>query len=313
MMSYKEMQDLLEHNAEKQNDVRVPNEIFADLVSCELLQVDKGFGKANHIAFAFSYYYLISYLYRECKFNLKYPINTKIIKRILGYSENNKRLDYIIKKGGVLDQMWYTETTYNYPVYWYFEDSPYFVEFVTYNDYTKEEHEENKDYFLQRLQIKKPLKAFWKDEETKTENISDGTFYDWNDTTMIPFDVFMFCMTKEDLGVKGFFLYSFIRYKSDYYGGSFDMPFPTLAKSVGFSESTLTRTLKTLEQYNIISNSHNPFILDRPADKKTDANRYSCGDRVCFEDVKREKIRTRQVMTNERHDELLAGLDDLPF
>ena len=150
MMNYEEMQKLLEHNAEKQNDVRVPNEIFDDLVSCELLKVEKNHGRANHMAFAFSYFYLITYLYRECKFDYIRPLSTKDLKRMLGYGETNKRLDYIIKKGGVLDQMGYTETTFDYPVRWYIEDK-YCVQFETYSNYSEEERKEYKDFLPRSL------------------------------------------------------------------------------------------------------------------------------------------------------------------
>src|SRR5699024_11535773 len=79
----------------------MPNEIFKDLQS--------NIKTSTHIAFAYSYYYLTSWLYRNVKYaeDLPIEINTKTLKKLLGYNQNYKPINYIIKKNGVLEQINY--------------------------------------------------------------------------------------------------------------------------------------------------------------------------------------------------------------
>lgn len=54
--------------------------------------------------FAYCYLGLISYLTTNQKYKL-YDVKVQEIKRYLGYSELNKKVDYIIKKNGVLEEL----------------------------------------------------------------------------------------------------------------------------------------------------------------------------------------------------------------
>jgi len=304
-MNFDEIVRLLNYR-EEGGKVFVPNEIFDELPKTDLLK--RGFNEttANPISFAFAFYYLSCYLYRECKY--ADGIDTKVMKKILGYHENYKGVDYIIKKDGVLDKLGYTETTTNYPIHWRLIDGYTGPFFTTLSDLSIEER---KLYNVVARRIKVPVKALHRTPDSKGEDW-DGTFYWVENTTMIPFEVFMFCMGNDDLGIKAFYLYSYILYKSNYFGGSFNEAFPALSDSTGFSSATLTRTLKELEGYGMITNSHEHFIYDRDPSKTTDANTYSA---LKFSEFRwtKNKVKTRKVMSNEEHDKLLEQNKNLPF
>jgi hypothetical protein len=86
------------------NKIFMPNEIFKQLIECEWIHPD---ARSPHIAFAYTYYYLICVLYRYCLYELEGGgyLTRKQIKVILGYSKDNKTLDYLIKEHGVLDKL----------------------------------------------------------------------------------------------------------------------------------------------------------------------------------------------------------------
>ena len=84
MMTYAEIEQLLQFN-DYESKIFMPNEIFGDL--------QKNIDNASHIAFAYSYIYFVTWLYRYAKYGMVNElIDQKFIKRILGYNENYKKL-----------------------------------------------------------------------------------------------------------------------------------------------------------------------------------------------------------------------------
>lgn len=87
-------------NLYKKGDIspRISNEVLETIVNTDLIK------SSPQKIFAYCYLGLISYL----TINEKYKetnIKVQEIKRHLGYSELNKKVDYIIKKNGVLEQL----------------------------------------------------------------------------------------------------------------------------------------------------------------------------------------------------------------
>lgn len=86
----------------------LPNEIFDDLQG----YITNG----THLAYVYIYYYLTHFLYRNCKYlNTEVFLDGNAIKQVLGYAESNRTMNYISKKGGLLDEIGYTESTKNIP------------------------------------------------------------------------------------------------------------------------------------------------------------------------------------------------------
>jgi hypothetical protein len=190
-MELNEIQELLQYY-EKESKVFMPNEIFIDLKGAVY--------NSPHLAFAYSYTYLVTWLYRYAKHMSKDGlIDNGKLKEILGYNAITKGLDYLTKKNGLLDQLGCTETVKDFPTLWTFEDGD--LEFEMYS--------ENKEMLTTwnlpgKYSIKYPVKAFHRYDE----DVLDGTFYEIASTHCIPFEVFMFCMSNNLIGTIGFYLYS---------------------------------------------------------------------------------------------------------
>lgn len=230
---------------ENQQKVFMPNEIFEDLKD--------NLTQSRHIAFTYSYYYLITYLYRYCKWSNFFKQGN--LKEILGYRADNKAVNKIIKhNGGLLSELNYTYTTKDFPINWKFTLEDEFIEFFTVSNYDQEG--ELKDTFNRvygkNFKIAVPAKAFWREPEDKeTSEEYTGTFYDVSNTHLVPFDAFEFCMINKNIGVLGFYLYAYLRHKNQMFDG-YDVSMENLADEVGFSSSTLEKYLDLLRKHRLV-------------------------------------------------------------
>ncbi|MGE7217151.1 hypothetical protein ACQKJC_11675 [Priestia koreensis] len=331
-MEYNKLIQLLQYNDEYEEKVFMPNEVFEDL--------QNNISKSPHVAFAYSYIYLITWLFRYAKYMLgqsnQVLFTQEVLKEILGYASTEKRLNYLIKNNGLLEQMNYLETTKNYPV---------MAQYVTRNSdaaihYDWEELDEVIFTYVEdfaeevrqitfntpkNFKVKRPVRAFTRtfDEE---EEILDGTFYYVDRTHLIPFDVFLFCMSKEDLGCVGFYLYSYLKCKNQLFTDGYDCPLLKLAQETGLSKRTLDKYLDNLKKYRMITAYHNQEFFAvgmRQEDRK--ANTYVTNEAFAFSEqpVVYEKIKT---MPRKKYLEMLKEkqeadesykcdipLDQLPF
>lgn len=254
-MNYNEIKEVLQIDG-KESKVFMPNEIFEDL--------QNEMKDSSHIAYAYSYMYLSHFLYRNCKyFNVQTVLDNNVLKQILGYSKSNRTMNYITKKGGLLDDMGYTESTKNYPITWEFKkESDEELEFTMYEDMKEEMPLPPKMFFL-----KHPVKALDErvinvveyDENRNKVNVElelMGTFYDVEQTHSVDFEVFMFCMSKKELGVIAFYLYSWLKHKNDIFGG-YDVPMTKLSDETGINRRTLIRQMDLLKGHKMIDFQHN--------------------------------------------------------
>jgi hypothetical protein len=228
----------------------LPNEIFSDLS-------DERISNSIHRSFCYSYYYYISYLYRYSLYVKNTPmINQQDIKQKLGYNRNEKRIDYLIKQGGILDLLGYTLTTQDYPVSWSMDDMG-FLQFKT----IKELHEEHGvQVTLQtsdrNFKIKKPIKAFHRKSDS---NFLDGIFYDVSNTHKVSYTIFELCMSNVLLGVYAFYIYGYIKMMNDLYGNEYQCPIRTLVSKLEISNGTLIKYFNQMEQCGLIEIEHQDF------------------------------------------------------
>ena len=184
-MKFEEIKELLQYT-DGESKIYMPNEIFEDLKSV--------IKNSPHLAFAYSYIYLVHWLYRYTKYtSSKSIITNEHIKEILGYNSKTKGLDYLIKKNGLLDELGYTLTTNDIPLHWKY-DKYDGLEFTLLHDSIAEELEINpsltkgdilKVYQIPRkYNVKLPVKAF---DRYSNDDI-DGTFYEVSNTHLIPFE-----------------------------------------------------------------------------------------------------------------------------
>lgn len=263
-MNQKEIMQLLVING-KESPVFMPNEIFEDLQSN---MVD-----SSHVAYAYSYMYLTHFLYRNCKyFNVKALLDGNTIKQILGYSKNNRTMNYITKKDGLLDEISYTKATKNYPISWEFKaESDEDVEFIMYDDL--EDMADVLPSIPKTFFLKYPMKALEDRIIKQTTYTNDGekevveydvrgTYFDVEQTHSVDFNIFMFCMSKKELGVIAFYLYSWLKHKNDIFDG-YDVPLTKLSEETGINRRSIIKYMDLLKGYRMISFQHNQdyFVL----------------------------------------------------
>lgn len=272
----------------------MPNEIFSDLINSDI--------KSVHIPFAYSYYYLINWLYRNTKYG-SFNIDQKKIKEILGYNPNEKRINYIIKKDGLLDHIGYTRTDKDYPMSWEINDD---LEFIMLSDFTEDVQRAMRYDANKRFTVKFPIKAFYRhmeDEEMKEDydnDYRDGTFYEVDNTHLIPFEVFMHCMTNKDIGCAGFYLYSYLKMKNQIFEGGYDVPMKALAEDSGLSYSVMVRTLSNLRKFNLVEAIHNQkFFCLSLEDGKRKANTYVTNDFELFYDKPKQYKKMKVVSVED--------------
>ena len=245
-----------------EDKIFMPNEIFHDLT--------KVIHKSSHIAFAYTYYFLSLWLYRYAKYS-SINLDTKLIKRVLGMYENNKTMNYIIKKEGVLDQLQYTYTSTDFPISWYLEEG-----YLTFDMFSELDIDNRKIILQQRgknYKIKVPIKGIHRTEESMNDNYEDGVFYEIDNTHQVDWELFIRCMSDDKFGCITFYIYNFLKYKCDMYQEGYTSSIMKLSHDSGLNAKTLCRYLDTLKKYNWISCDAQDYIIGIDKDERK-ANTY---------------------------------------
>ena len=317
---------------DKESKIFMPNCIFDDLK--EAIDVDLPKRSCGHIAYAYCYVYLISYLYRYAKYGDHF-YTEKELKTILQSSEKNKHMNYITKKRGVLDQLKYIKKEKEFPVFYRYDyNTPELITNVdivnggiVVDGVLEREFGEEMLLYLQTSLPKNhtinfPYRAFhaptkYVDNEGNVirelypkEFENEGYFFNVEDTHMITIEVFIFCMSKKDLGTTGFYLYSFLKKMNDQNPKGWQCTKDNLVKFTGLKQTKLSDTLKALEEYNMISNSHEPYYLNlhKYSDLiKPSPNTYKVKEYKKFSDTKQE-IKVRDIINLDEFD--LDKFDD---
>lgn len=302
---YDELSKLLQFDEEYESKIFLPNEIFSDLAN------SNEFKTANHRAFAFSYIYLTTWLYRYCKYsNSTEIINQRKLKEILGYSPDDKRTNYLIKKNGLLEQLDYLKTTTNFPISWEFEGTAYDdndnllpIEFEMYHDL-----KEYDPYLYgvlnmgKNFNIKYPVKAF---HRNGNENELDGTFYNFERTFLIPFEVFLYCMSNEEVGTVGFYLYSYIKMNNQKFDEGYNISYVKLANNLKLTETTTKKYMAVLKKYKMVKFYHRQeFFVYGLEKSKRRSNSYYANEAELFtgKPISYDKIK---VLSMEEYDKIL--------
>lgn len=239
---FKQAKNLIDYMYRQDNyTIYTPNEIFEELKRSNI--------KPVHIPFAYSYYFLISYLYKMCAYDEITP-SQKELKEWLGFSSNNKTIDYIVKKGGVLDQLLHTQTTTDYPIACHKDDYGD-IEFDTVqneDDYMKNLY---RSRHSARYIIKYPIKCFSRCPVDDL-NCLDGTFYQIYDTHRTELSTIKFMLSKNELAVTAFYIYQFLLYKCDKVE-EYDGTIEQISNEIGLCKATISKYVNLLNLYNCIN------------------------------------------------------------
>lgn len=289
---------------EHEHKIYMPNEIFSELINGftndkgELVQgfLDedgkkiKEFTSSTHIAYAYSYVYLAHYMYRYCKYYYDgaKDIDEKMIKQILGFPAKSDSYTYITKKGGLLERMGYIRKESDKPIRPILEEtSPELSEFLMESNYS-----ELFGYNRRNRKINFPVKAFHREAWAEEDNYFNGTFFNVLNTHKINIEIFIYCMTDPELGVKGFYLYCFMLYNNDKFNNGFNCSFEKLASLTGLSIKTIRTQLENLEKRNMILNDHKPFCINKKDWQITKPNTYKT---LAFEQFISNKLEYNEI------------------
>lgn len=208
------------------------------------IQETGGFKNTQHKVFSFSYIWLVSYLWKYSKYG-NMEINTKDLKEILGISTTEKRVDYLIKKNGVLDSLGILETTRDFPIYSDFSgDNGIKITTLSKMDIL------NQELYLKRYNsrytCKKPLYQY---DSTKRVPLLISK----EDT--LPINVFEFTriVLCPELGVDGFFVYCYLKLRSKMFGyEAVRITYAEMEDTIGYKERKLRNVIQNLEMAGMI-------------------------------------------------------------
>jgi hypothetical protein len=275
----------LVYNPKNEDWFHMPNSIFEDLKTNEEI---KSKNTSVHIAFAYSYYFLISWLWRYAKYGYIDHYNVeenkiyhaplkKVYKLLLGVSVNSKQYDYIVKKNGVLAQLGYIAPYKYAPVGIKFFDPNGKYDNFTHliNGYDKYESTyldaylmENK--FIEGIRINRksnlvdfPIRGFYSTLEDQEEGIENGTFIDSANTHKVRMEAFLKCMQNKDLGLLGFYLWSYLCYRTDQFRTGFSASRGRLIGETRIKQRKLNQVLSALEREGMIKVKHEDYVVVR--------------------------------------------------
>lgn len=233
-------------------NVQMPNEIFKDLNKAE-------FKSFNHKCFAYAYYYLTSYLYRNAIYGGNNTEEYSQQNIINVFTSDKSSVSYITKSEGILDSMNYTKTTTDYPITYYMYDD--ILEFGLIKELRKRLPNLEMNH-SPRFSVKEPIKGMARfDEEDYT-----GTFYSFQNTHKIDVKNFIKIISDKKLGHVGLYIYGYISMMCDKYNNKFQITNAQLGDFVGCSERTMKKYTQRLEELNLIE-SKRVFYDNKQLDK----------------------------------------------
>lgn len=224
--------------------VAMPNEIYADIKQW----LDEGEIKSpQHQEFVYCFYWIIAYLWGFAKYGEK-GFTFGDIKKMLGYNENEKRINYIIKENGLLDQKGYTKTVNDYPVLWSLKDGE--LSLTMYSDYDELDREIVHTFNTPKPFIKAPLLSLG-------EN-NDGLYWNAENSHIVRGEVFVACMSNDKLKCAGMYLYGILLMMRDknlhfHDTDEFKCANKTLVELTGWNIKRVTRIISELDNVGLIT------------------------------------------------------------
>ncbi|EDZ57031.1 hypothetical protein BCH308197_3675 [Bacillus cereus H3081.97] len=253
----------------------IPNEFFNEIsVLKQKINLSKD---SKHISFAFSYLYLMTYLYRYAKFhdNKDYEFTEQELKKLLTMSPDSygkNSVNKIIKRGGILEKLGYIEKVKDYPIsYDYDAEEKEFV-FSYISEVIADLGEGANKYFntnSKNRRVNLPVKMF-EDRTLKAIDMEcSGTLYDVTYTTQIDIRVFIYCMIREKLGLEAFYLHSFIKYKNGFHDDFWRRSIQNIIEDTGLSQTVIQLRLKEMEKHGMVFCTHEDFVVGADRNEMT--------------------------------------------
>ena len=198
----------------------------------------------RHKTFAFSYYCLVSYLWKYSKYG-EQEINVQDIKSILQLSVGDKRVDYLIKKNGVLDLFGFTETTRDFPMATTFNEDN-MIEVKTLKDLGEETEKSFLAQYNNKYACKKPLLQYNRKDKA-------GLMFSKDD--VVPISVFELTRTLlcPEISFDGFYVYIYLKYRCKMINYSdLRIFYAELEKQIGYKKRRIRELISNLEEAGMV-------------------------------------------------------------
>jgi hypothetical protein len=228
--------------------IQVPNKIFKNISSVT--------NDSRQNSFCFSYITLLGFLYKYTAYvnpNLNTYVQAKDIKTLLGYSEKTKTINRLIKENGILEDKGFIKTTKKIPVYVSYSDDEIngykIIEFTTLDNIkNREEYDMFKKIIKNRnYKIQEPIYLFNVDGK-------HGTLYDYSNTFKINISEFIKFIENKEMGNMDIMFYYYIKSQTQNKNHRVaPISISLLEKNIGFSNSSIYKTITKLEKLNLIS------------------------------------------------------------
>ena len=167
-------------------------------------------------------------------------------------SKNYKCIDYIIKKDGVTDEIGLTKTIpiSETPSTWNLHEDNY-LQLVSRKEYYDSMLDFKLEEKTKNKKSKEPLLAT--SQRIIDGELFEGTFNDKRMSFVVDFNIFIYCMENTDVGIYGFYIYSFLKMQSFKYGGKFTLSRKYISEKTGLNELAIKRTMAELRKHNMIA------------------------------------------------------------
>lgn len=227
--------------------VQIPNKLIGKLTEA----MDKH-GMKTYVHYAYSYLVLHAFLYKYAHYvdeeNNEY-LNVANIKELLKYNPRNQRVDAVSKKGGILEEEGFIETTTDIPlsVSWEGNKKGFDKRKIVYLS----EYDDTAKILLFTNTIRTPnfhvaIPEFMLDYEN-----SKGSMNDYRDTYRMTYGEFHRFMFHDDLTTRDFLIYGFLK-SSIRDRGYAQVSYESIQRKTGLSNTTVKNTSDKLEKAGII-------------------------------------------------------------
>lgn len=223
----------------------MPNKIYADMRQW----LDDGELKSpQHQEFLYCFYWMIAYLWGFAKYGEK-GFTISDIKQMLGYNPNEKRINYIVKQDGLLDQKGYTDTVNDYPVLWHMKDGED-ISFTMLSDYDELDRELVNKFKTAKPFIKAPLLSLGED--------NNGLYWNAENSHIVRGEIVVACMANEELKCAGVYLYGILLMMRDknlhfHDTDEFQCANKTLVEMTGWNIKKVVRITSELDNIGLIT------------------------------------------------------------
>lgn len=243
--------------------VQIPNSIFRDL-STEINNTN-----VQQVAFAYAYLVAIAFLYKYTNFvdvdNGTYIQNADI-KELLGYNRTTKSIDYVIKKGGLLDTIGLTETIKNYPIR-FVQHPTETINNVPVREYVAIGDIDTNDINYTIIKgIVKNRNYTIKEPLFMTTSYGDreyGTMYSYECTHKIAIYEFL-TFIDGDIDIIDFLMYGYLKSKCKGYKDHMKaLSLSKIIKELGMDKSTFYKHIHVLEGKDYVNVNHKGWKMNK--------------------------------------------------